>query len=341
MTKLQNGHKIFIAGVTGMVGSAVKRALLKNDLTRQLSNIKIVSPKRYELDLFDQTSVNIWFEKNKPDIVILAAAKVGGIEANSSYPADFLIENLKIQTNVIEAAFINGVKRLLFLGSSCIYPKNCSQPIKEEYLLSGNLETTNEYYAISKITGLKICESLRFQNGFDTISLMPTNLYGPNDNYHPQNSHVIASLIRKFLLAKVNKQSSVTCWGDGSPLREFLHVDDLAEAIIFCLKEWDPENKESPKDNLGNPLNHLNVGTGKEISIKYLARLIAEITDFKGKINWDTSKPNGTIRKVLDVRKINQLGWSSKISLRDGIVKTIKELNPDNFNIKSNSTPNS
>ena len=248
---------------------------------------------------------------------------MGGILANSKFPADFILQNLKIQTNVIESAWTTGVKRFLFLGSSCIYPKNASQPIKEEALLQNSLEGTNEAYAIAKIAGLKLCESLRMQYGFDAISLMPTNLYGPNDNYHPSNSHVMAALIRKFLIAKKEHLPSVTCWGTGNVFREFLHVDDLADGIIFCLKNWHPSKKNAPKDFFGNPLNHLNIGTGCDISIKDLALKIADIINFKGKILWDSSKPDGTPRKLLDVKRINKLGWEAKIDLDCGIKKTI------------------
>ena len=317
--KISQDDKIFIAGSTGMVGSSIKRALIKQNY----KNLEI--PRRSELNLFDSIAVENWFLKNKPTVVILAAAKVGGILSNSSFPGDYLIENLKIQTNIIEAAWKNRVKRLLFLGSSCIYPKFSKQPIKEEFLLDGNLEKTNEYYAIAKIAGMKLCESLRLQYGFDAISLMPTNLYGPNDNYHPENSHVMASLIRKFSIAREQNISKVNCWGTGSVFREFLHVDDLAEASIFCLRQWDPSEKNAPKDSNGNPINHLNVGTGKDISIKELAHKIANIVGFKGDILWDTNKPDGTPKKLLDVTKINNLGWQSRINLNEGLKNTIKE----------------
>ena len=318
-----NNQKIFIAGANGMVGSSIKRALNKLD---NINQINILAPTRKELDLLDSRSVKEWFNLNNPSIVILAAAKVGGIHANASFPADFLIENIKIQTNVIESSFNQGVKRLLFLGSSCIYPKYASQPIKEESLLKDNLEKTNECYAIAKITGLKLCEALRTQHNFDAISLMPTNLYGPNDNYHPTNSHVVAALIRKFLIAKKKNLPSVSCWGSGSVLREFMHVDDLADAIIFCLENWYPSNNKAPKDYYGNSLNHLNVGTGKDISIKQLAQKIAYITNFKGNILWDNSYPDGTPRKILDVSRINKMGWNAKIDLDSGLSKTIEEL---------------
>ncbi len=324
---LSKNQRIFIAGANGMVGSAIKRNLLKKKFVNLKEKSVLFSPSRQELDLLDSNSVRNWFKENKPSIVFLAAAKVGGILANRDSPADFLIENLKIQTNVIESSWREGVEKLLFLGSSCIYPKNASQPIKEEYLLQDYLEKTNESYAIAKIAGLKFCESLRTQYGFNALSLMPTNLYGPNDNYHPEKSHVMASLIRKFLVAKRNNYSSVQCWGSGSVFREFLHVDDLAEAAIFCINNWDPSDTNAPKDCNGKPLNHLNIGTGLDISIKDLATKIASITNFKGKILWDTSKPDGTPRKLLDVSRINQLGWQAKIDLDTGIKKTINNLN--------------
>ncbi|RPG19626.1 MAG: GDP-L-fucose synthase [Pelagibacteraceae bacterium TMED124] len=313
--------KIFVAGSSGMVGSAIKRNLLKKSFKEE----NILSPSRNELNLFNGEAVKRWFFRNKPNIVILAAARVGGILANSLHPVNFLNENLKIQINVIENAYITGVRRLLFLGSSCIYPKYVTQPIVEESLLTGELETTNESYAVAKIAGLKLCEALRKQYGFDAISLMPTNLYGPNDNYHPEESHVMAALIRKFVKAKNEDLPFVTCWGSGKVYREFLHVDDLAEAVYFCLSKWDPSAIKSPKDNLGKSLNHLNVGTGKDILIKDLAIKVADILSYKGKILWDKSKPDGTPRKVLDVSRINEIGWSAKIDLDLGIKQTIKK----------------
>ena len=319
--QIKDHEKIFIAGASGMVGSALVRLLKKKGY-----NNNLLVPKREELDLLDSLAVKEWFMKHKPNIVILAAAKVGGIFANSSYPASFILENLKIQTNVIESACNCKVRRLVFLGSSCIYPKYSVQPIKEEYLLSGYLEKTNEWYAIAKISGMKLCESLRIQYKFDAISLMPTNLYGPNDNYDSENSHVMAALIKKFLLAKSQKLSSVTCWGSGSVLREFMHVDDLAEATFFCLNNWFPGEYNSPKEMNGKFLNHLNVGTGKDISIKKLAEKIAKITEFEGEIKWDKSKPDGTPRKLLDISKIKNLGWEAKIDLDIGIRNTISEL---------------
>ncbi len=325
--KISFSEKIFVAGATGMVGSAIKRKLIHYGYGLSENDGTIFTPTRKELDLLDTEAVNIWMKQNKPTVVILAAAKVGGIYANSSYPADFILNNLKIQTNVIEASMLNGVKRFLFLGSSCIYPKYANQPIEEEELLTKELEQSNQWYAIAKIAGLKLCESLRLQSQFDAISLMPTNLYGPNDNYHPENSHVMPALIKKFLDAESNNISTVTCWGTGSALREFLYVDDLAEAAIFCLEKWDPSAKDAPQDKFGNLLNHLNVGSGKDISIKELATKIAKITNYKGEILWDKSKPDGTPRKLLNIEKITKLGWKPKISLNDGIKKTIKSFN--------------
>ena len=317
--------KIYIAGGNGMVGSAIKRCLIKKGYGNKKNSGEILSPSRKELNLLDRDQVERWFKKNSPDVVVLAAAKVGGIHANKSNPVDFLLENLKIEINVIELAWKMGTRRLIFLGSSCIYPKFAEQPIKEEFLLSGGFESTNESYAIAKIAGIKLCSSLRKQYEFDALSLMPTNLYGPNDNYHLKNSHVIPALIRKFVDAKKTNSETVICWGTGSALREFLHVDDLAEATIFALENWDYNSKSAPKDCNGNKIDFLNVGTGKEISIKNLAEMISKIIDFKGKIVWDTSMPDGTPRKLLNVSKINTLGWKSKIPLKIGLEKTIKK----------------
>jgi GDP-L-fucose synthase len=274
--------RIFVAGHRGMAGSAICRAL------QRAGYPQLLTATRQELDLRDSPAVERWFAENKPTVVVLAAAKVGGIHANNTYPADFLLENLRIQTNVIETAWRSGVRRLLFLGSSCIYPKFAEQPIKEEALLTGPLEPTNEWYAIAKIAGIKLCEALRQQHGFDAISLMPTNLYGPGDNYHPENSHVLPALIRRFHEAAEAKPPSVTCWGSGSPLREFLHVDDLGEACVFALEHWQPGPEE---------LQFLNVGTGVDLSIRELAEAVAQATGFTGAIHWDTGKPDGTPKK--------------------------------------------
>nr|WP_075440383.1 GDP-L-fucose synthase [Prochlorococcus marinus] len=323
--KLSLDEKFFVAGSSGMVGSSVCKLLKNKGYGLKEFGGDLFMPKRKDLNLFNYEDVNSWFKHYKPTVVILAAAKVGGILANSEFPYDFLLENLKIQNNVIEASWKNNVKRFLFLGSSCIYPKYANQPIREESLLDGELEKTNECYALAKISGIKLCEALRIQYGFDAISLMPTNLYGPKDNYHPSNSHVMASLIRKFSEAKIHNKKNVTCWGTGDPLREFMHVQDLADAIIFCLENWDPENKNAPKNDAGKPLYFLNVGTGKDISIKELVKKIANEVGFDGEVIWDQSKPDGTPKKQLDVSRINKLGWHSKINLDEGIRKTIKE----------------
>jgi GDP-L-fucose synthase len=248
--------------------------------------------------------------------VVLAAAKVGGIYANDTYPADFLLQNLKIQNNVIESAWRSGTRRLLFLGSSCIYPRACPQPIKEEYLLTGPLEPTNEWYAIAKITGIKLCQALRKQYGFDAISLMPTNLYGPGDNYHPENSHVLPALIRRFHEAQQAKAPTVSCWGTGTPLREFLHVDDLGEACVFALQQWQPAPEE---------MQHLNVGTGMDLSIRELAESVANATNFQGEIRWDANKPDGTPKKQLDVSRLSALGWLPRITLAEGLTSTVAD----------------
>ena len=317
-------EKIFVAGANGMVGKSICRILKKKGYCNELMGGKLLAPDRENLNLFCTESVNRWFKENKPSIVIIAAAKVGGIFANSSYPADFLLENLKIQSNIIEAAYLNNTKRLLFLGSSCIYPKNCPQPISEDNLLSGQLEKTNEPYAIAKIAGIKLCEALSKQHKFDAISLMPTNLYGPGDNYSPENSHVMAAMIRRFSEAKRLGLRSVTCWGSGNPLREFLYVDDLGDAVVFALEKWDPFSSNAPLDNSDNPLLFLNVGAGKDITIRELAFKIANLYEYKGEINWDLNKPDGTLRKILNTTKINKLGWKCNTSLDDGLSKTIR-----------------
>ena len=317
-------EKILLAGSSGMVGSSIYKALKKNGYGDKSLGGEIYTPKRLDLDLLNTTEVIKWFGVNNPSVVIIAAAKVGGIYANFKNPADFILENLKIQTNIIEASFNANVKRLIFLGSSCIYPKFSKQPIKEEYLLESKLEATNEYYALAKIAGIKLCEALNIQYNFDSISLMPTNLYGPGDNYKPDESHVMAALIKKFSDAKRENSQSVTCWGTGAPLREFLHVDDLSDAVIFCMKYWNPKNQNSPTYHDGRPLYHLNVGTGKDLSIKELALMIANLTNYNGNIIWDKSKPDGTPQKKLDVSRINKLGWKHKIKLKDGIEQSIQ-----------------
>ena len=320
---INKADKIFIAGVKGMVGSAIKRKLIE----KGYKNLEC--PTRDKLDLTKTELVFEWFREIKPSVVIIAAAKVGGIYANNKYPVDFLLENLKIQNNIIEAAWKNNAKRLLFLGSSCIYPKKSKQPIKEEELLKSELEKTNEWYALAKISGIKICQALRKQYGFDAISLMPTNLYGEGDNYHEKNSHVLPALLHRFHSHKLANKHSLYCWGSGKPRREFMHVNDLADASIFALEKWDPNKKGSPLDEFGEPLTWLNVGTGVDIEIKSLAEMIAEVTSYKGKIFWDIDKPDGTYQKLLDVSKINSIGWSAKISLHEGLRKTYNSYKKD------------
>ncbi len=297
---MEKNSKIFVAGHKGMVGSAIVRELTAQGYT----NI-IVKPHA-ELDLCRQEAVEAFFEKEKPEYVFLAAAKVGGIVANQSALADFMYENMILEMNVIHAAWQNGCKKLLFLGSSCIYPKMAPQPMKEDCLLTSALEPTNEAYALAKISGLKYCEYLNKQYGTDYISVMPTNLYGPNDNYHPTHSHVLPALIRRFHEAKEAGVDEVTCWGDGSPLREFLYVDDLANLCVFLMNNYSGDET-------------VNAGSGKELSIKELTELVAETVGYEGEIKWDTSKPNGTPRKLLDVSKAAALGWTYKTELKDGI----------------------
>ena len=312
--------RIFIAGHRGMAGSAICRALSAAGYQQQLTT------PRQALDLLDSTAVEAWFTTERPNIVVLAAAKVGGILANNSYPADFLLDNLKIQNNVIEMAWRHGVRRLLFLGSSCIYPKFAEQPIREESLLTGALEPTNEWYAIAKIAGIQLCRALRAEHGFDALSLMPTNLYGPGDNYHPTNSHVMAALLQRFHQAAEDQLTEVSCWGSGEPRREFLHVDDLAAAAVHCLKHWDPSNPDAPRHADGQPLEWLNVGCGNDLSIRDLAETIARQCNYTGTIHWDTSKPDGTPRKLLDVSRIQSLGWAPRISLDEGIAQVLTDL---------------
>lgn len=297
---MKTDSKIYVAGHRGMVGSAIVRELNRQGYTN------IITRTHNELDLTRQADVEEFFAKEKPEYVFVAAAKVGGIAANSAALADFMYYNMMIEMNIIHSAFENQCRKLEFLGSSCIYPRMCPQPIKEEYLLSGYLEKTNEAYALAKISGLKYCEYLNVQYGTDYISVMPCNLYGPNDNYHPEHSHVLPALIRRFHEAKVSGAKSVTCWGDGSPLREFLYVDDLAELCVFLMNNYS-----------GNET--VNAGSGKEITIKALTELVAEVVGYTGEIQWDTSKPNGTPRKLMDVSKSASMGWKAKTSLREGI----------------------
>jgi GDP-L-fucose synthase len=300
---MDKDSKIYVAGHTGLVGSAIVRNLQSKGYTN------IITRTHKELDLTNQEAVRNFFEEERPEYVFLAAAKVGGIRANSTYPADFIYENLMIECNVIKAAHDYKVKKLLFLGSSCIYPKMAPQPIKEEYLLSGYLEPTNEAYAIAKIAGLKMCQYFKRQYGDNFISCMPTNVYGPNDNFDLENSHVIPALIRKFHEAKIENKPYVEIWGTGTPRREFLYVDDLADACVFLMENYDGEET-------------VNVGTGKDVTIRELAEIISKVVGYKGELKFDTSKPDGTPRKLLDVSKLNELGWKYKVELVDGIKKT-------------------
>ena len=300
--ELARDAKIFVAGHRGLVGSAIWRHLKERGFTR------LIGRTRAELDLIDSPAVKSFFAAERPDYVIIAAAKVGGIMANNNFPADFLFQNLQIQNSLIHGAKEAGVKKLLFLGSSCIYPKHAPQPMKEEHLLTGPLEPTNQWYAVAKIAGIKMCQAYRRQFGCDFIAAMPTNMYGPNDNYDPQNSHVLPALIRRFHEAKVSGAAKVTLWGTGSPLREFLYADDLASACLFLLENYSEEE-------------FINVGYGDEISIADLARLVKRLVGFAGEIDFDTSKPDGTPRKLLDIGRLQSLGWSPKVTLKHGIAE--------------------
>jgi len=304
---MEKSAKIYIAGHRGMVGSAIERRLNAEGYHN------IIHRTSSELDLRNQDLVNSFFHVDKPDYVILAAAKVGGIHANNTYRAEFIYDNLMIEANIIHASYLNKVKKLLFLGSSCIYPKNAPQPLKEEYLLSGYLESTNQPYAIAKIAGIEMCDSYRAQYGCNFISAMPTNLYGTNDNYHPENSHVLPALIRRIILAKKNNDPSVVIWGTGTPRREFMHVDDLADACFFLLHNY-------------NEGGHVNIGWGEDVSIKELASIVASEVGYTGTLEFDTTKPDGTPRKLLDTTKINNLGWKPSIKLQVGIRRTIAEV---------------
>lgn len=297
---MEKSAKIYVAGHRGMVGSAIYRKLVKEGYSN------LITRTSAELDLRDQQAVADFFSLEKPDYVFLAAAKVGGIIANNTYRADFLYENLAIQNNVIHQAYANGVTKLMFLGSSCIYPKLAPQPLKEEYLLTGLLEETNEPYAIAKIAGIKMCDAYRDQYNCNFISVMPTNLYGYNDNYHPQNSHVLPALIRKFHEAKINNTPEVVIWGSGSPMREFLFADDLADACYFLMESY-------------NEPNLINIGTGEDLTIKDLALLLKKVIGFEGELTFDSTKPDGTPRKLMDVSKLHQLGWKHQIELEEGV----------------------
>lgn len=297
---MEANAKCFVAGANGMVGSAIARAL------KAQGHGQVLTPGRQALDLMDAGAVRAFFDQERPEYVFVAAAKVGGILANNSYPADFLYNNLVIETNLIHAAYEFGVKKLLFLGSTCIYPKLAPQPLKEEYLLTGPLEPTNEWYAVAKIAGIKLCQAFRRQHGCNFISGMPTNLYGPNDNYNLETSHVMPAFIRKFHEAKVSGAPTVTIWGSGKPLREFLHVDDCAEACVFLMKHYEGEE-------------HVNIGVGEDLSILDLAHLVAKVVGFEGELVFDASKPDGTPRKLVDTTKINALGWKPRIGLEEGV----------------------
>ncbi len=303
---MEISDKIYVAGHNGMVGSAIVRKLKSQGFT----NFLLKTSK--ELDLRNQENVFDFLLANQPAYVFLAAAKVGGIVANNTYRADFLYENIQIQNNVIHGSFLAGVKKLMFLGSSCIYPKLAPQPLKEDYLLTGLLEPTNEPYAIAKIAGIKMCEAYHDQYGCNFISVMPTNLYGPNDNYDLQNSHVLPAMIRKFHEAKIEKKNTVELWGTGSPMREFLHADDLADACVFLMKDY-------------NENSFINIGTGLEVSIKELAKIIKKLVEYEGEVVWNTEKPDGTPRKLMDVGKLHQLGWKHTIELEEGIKKVYSE----------------
>jgi GDP-L-fucose synthase len=300
---MEKNSKIFTAGHRGMVGSAIVRKLKQEGFTN------LVTRSSAELDLRNQEGVNDFFAKEKPEYIFLAAAKVGGIVANNTYRAEFLYDNLMIESNIIHAAYKNGVKKLLFLGSSCIYPKLAPQPLKEEYLLTGLLETTNEFYAIAKIAGIKLCEAYRDQYGCNFIAAMPTNMYGPGDNYHLQNSHVIPALIRKFHEAKQSNTPFVEIWGTGAPLREFMYADDLADACVFLMKQY-------------NDRLFVNIGTGEEVSVNNLALMVKEVVGFDGGIRFDTSKPDGTPRKLMDSTRLHNMGWKHTVTLKEGLKKT-------------------
>ncbi|WP_170372763.1 GDP-L-fucose synthase [Ruegeria arenilitoris] len=309
-------RKIYIAGHRGMVGGAILRQLKARQADGEA--LELVTRTHSELDLTDQSAVRAFMQAERPDVVILAAAKVGGIHANNTYPADFIYENLMIECNVIHQAFAAGVRRLLQLGSSCIYPREAAQPMREDALLTGVLEPTNEPYAVAKIAGIKLCESYNRQHGVDYRSVMPTNLYGPGDNFHPENSHVLPALIRRFHEAKRDGLDEVVIWGTGKPRREFLHVDDMAEASLFVM--------DLPQDvyqaNTQPMLSHINVGCGQDVSIAKLAALIAKITGYTGRITQDTTKPDGTMRKLMDVSRLAKMGWKARIGLEDGIRET-------------------
>lgn len=309
---MNKNAKIYIAGHLGLVGGGIWRAFQRHGYTN------LVGRSIDELDLINQQAVEAFFASEKPEYVVLVAAKVGGIHANNVYRGQFIYENIMIEMNVIHAAYKHGVKKLLFLGSSCIYPKLAMKPIKEESLLTGPLEPTNEPYAIAKIAGIRLCDAYNRQYGTNFISAMPTNMYGPGDNYHPENSHVLPALIRRFHEAKMSGAHKVVCWGTGTPLREFLYSDDLAEACVFLVENADYKDMAFT-DSSGTVQSHINVGVGKEVTIREIAEMVKAVVGFKGEIEWDSSKPDGTPRKLMDSSRINALGWAPKVSLREGL----------------------
>jgi GDP-L-fucose synthase len=315
---MEKEAKIYVAGHNGLVGSAIWRALEHQGYTN------LIGRRSTELDLINQQAVEDFFATEKPDYVVLVAAKVGGINANNIYRAQFLYENLMIESNVIHSAYKNGVKKLLFLGSSCIYPKMAPQPLKEESLLTGSLEQTNEPYAIAKIAGIRLCDAYNRQYETNFISAMPTNMYGPGDNYHPENSHVLPAMIRRFHEAKEQGVEKVVCWGSGSPLREFLYSDDLAEACVFLLENTEYKDMAFV-DVDGTVQSHINVGSGVEVTIKELAETVSEVVGFEGVIEWDSSKPDGTPRKLMDSSRLRDLGWSPKVILKEGIARAYED----------------
>jgi len=315
---MDKDSKIYVAGHLGLVGGGIWRAFERHGYTN------LVGRSIGELDLINQADVDEFFASEKPDVVVLVAAKVGGIQANNTYRGQFIYENIMIEMNVIHAAYKHGVKKLLFLGSSCIYPKLADQPIVEESLLTGPLEPTNEPYAIAKIAGIRLCDAYNRQYGTNFISAMPTNMYGPGDNYHPENSHVLPALIRRFHEAKVNGDSKVVCWGTGSPFREFLYSDDLAEACVFLVENVDYNNM-SFEDDSGTVHSHINIGSGQEVSIRELAETVKDAVGFEGDIEWDTSKPDGTPRKLIDSSRINSLGWGAEVLMKEGISKAYED----------------
>jgi len=308
--------KIYVAGHRGLVGSAIVRQLNANGYNKD----NLILRTHQELDLTNQVAVQTFFQKQKPDYVILAAAKVGGIHANNTYPADFIYQNLMIEANIIHAAYQNQVKRLLFLGSTCIYPRDVEQPMREDALLTDTLEPTNEPYAIAKIAGIKLCESYNRQHGTDYRSVMPTNLYGVNDNFHPENSHVIPALMQRFHEAKQNNLPEIIVWGSGKPMREFLNVDDMAAASLYVLNL----DQDTYQANTEPMLSHINVGTGIDITIRELAETMAEVVGFQGEIVFDTTKPDGSPRKLIDISRLTAMGWQSSIGLKEGLIKTYK-----------------